>query len=221
MPRSTHSRRASNRNTPETPIETVEDVTVSTATNDIASTNGAETEDTVRELPFEVAITPAQEGYKPDRSPAGRKRIPSPFEAVLPDLKGKGWQNQPHDRKVVPANKADDGTPKFNTLATAPKDDNGKELDIVPSVKDSNARIILRELSKAVKFLNTPKSKGGAELNLGLDVNVTATDVQFNIRDKQKRDKQSDRPTVAPGGGDVTDGELDDSDDDSDTTGDE
>lgn len=149
-------------------------------------------ESAVRDLPFTVDVRPAPEDYRPDRSPAGRKRIPSPFEAILPDLKGKGWQNQPHDGKVVPASVSEDGTPKFDTGA---------------SVRESNARVILRELSKAVKFLN---SKDGGELNLGLDQNVTATDVQFNIRDKQQR-----KPRVAPGGGDVTDGEdIDTSDDD-------
>lgn len=146
-------------------------------------------EDTVRELPFEVSITPAPEDYRPDRSPAGRKRIPSPFETVLPDLKGKGWQNQPHDKAVTVS-------------------ENGK-VELPDGVKDSNARVILRELSKAVKYLN---SEEGGELNLGLDVNVTATDVQFNIRDKQNR-----KPRTAPGGGEVSDGE-DNEDADSDDT---
>lgn len=194
MPRSTHSRRASNRKstTPE-----IEDVTVSSAT----ATNGTETEteaeDTVRELPFEVSISDAPDGYRPDRSPAGRKRIPSPFEDVLPDLKGKGWKNQPHDGKVILA------------------DQNSGKVVLPDGVKESNARIILRELSKAVKFLN---SEDGGEHNLGLDVNVTPTDVQFNIRSKQNR-----KPRSAPGGGDVSDGEQDDSDDgdESDSIGDE
>jgi hypothetical protein len=180
MPRSTTSRRVRGSQTitdfPETDKETA------LTTTAIAP---AETEDTVRELPFTVQISAAEDGYKPDRSPAGRKRIPSPFEGVLPELKGKGWQNQPHDGKVVPE---EGTTDKYNTLT---------------SVKDSNARVILRELQKAVKFLN---SEEGGELNLGLDVNVTATDVQFNIRDKQKREKKA----TAPGGGDVTDGETDD-----------
>lgn len=188
MPRSTRSRGATATIAPE-PTVTEEDLTV---------TNGTATatadEDTVRELPFEVKITPAPEDYRPDRSPAGRKRIPSPFEPILSGLKGKGWQNQPHDGNVVAASKAEDGTEKFDTTT---------------SVKDSNARIILRELSKAVKFLN---SEDGGELNLGLDVNVTATDVQFNIRDKQNRKART------PSGDDAADGERDD--DDSDTESD-
>jgi hypothetical protein len=83
-------------------------------------------------------------------------------------------------------------------------DDSGK-VTLPEGVKDSNARVILRELSKAVKFLNSTE---GGELGLGLDVNVTKTDVQFNIRDKQNR-----KPRSAPGGGDVSDGESNDDSD--------
>lgn len=184
MPRGARSKRATAARA-FTPIDDVkiEDSTVSTATDSAP----AETEDTVRELPFTVQITPAEDGYKPDRSPAGRKRIPSPFEAVLPDLKGKGWQNQPHDGQV--------------------KADESGKVTLPGGVAESNARVILRELSKAVKFLNSAE---GGELNLGLDVNVTAELVQFNIRDKQNR-----KPRTAPGGGDVSDGESDDDSDDS------
>jgi hypothetical protein len=180
MPRGAKSRRAtaSKIDTITTDVATEKEPTVSTATDTAPETDEA----TVRELPFQVAITPAEDGYKPDRSPAGRKRIPSPFEAVLPGLKGKGWQNQPHDGQVE-------------------ADDSGK-VTLPEGVKDSNARVILRELSKAVKFLNSTE---GGELGLGLDVNVTKTDVQFNIRDKQNR-----KPRTAPGGGDVSDGESDD-----------
>lgn len=152
------------------------------------------------DLPFEIEITPAEEGFKPDRSPAGRKRIPSPFEGYLPALKGEGWQNQPHDGNVIAENQEEidaaeergdePPTPKYNTTS---------------SVRESNARVILRELSKAVKHLNSPE---GGELNLGLDVNVTEKLVQFNVRDKQNR-----KPRSAPGGGDVTDGEDTDSGD--------
>jgi hypothetical protein len=99
MPRGARSKRATaSRAFTHIDDVKIEDSTVSTATD----TAAPETEDTVRELPFTVQISPAEDGYKPDRSPAGRKRIPSPFEAVLPELKGKGWQNQPHDGQVVP-----------------------------------------------------------------------------------------------------------------------
>jgi hypothetical protein len=186
MPRSTTSTRARRHRTMSTPETTGVHGTMTTATAN-------ETEaDAVRELPFTVEITPADPDFKPDRSPAGRKRTPSPFEAILPDLKGKGWQNQPHDGNVKP-----DENGKYNTGS---------------SVKESNAKAILRELSKAQKFLNSPE---GGELNLGLDVNVTEELVQFNIRDKQNR-----KPRSAPGGGDVTDGESVDSGDDE-TSGDE
>ena len=188
MPRSTRGRGSRSRSTTAT-LEPATPVTTETDEVKNMTTAVDETEDTVRELPFEVQITPAEEGYKPDRSPAGRKRIPSPFEPVLPGLKGKGWQNQPHDGMV----KADENG-KFNTTT---------------SVAESNAKAILRELSKAVKFLN---SEEGGELNLGLDVNVTEELVQFNIRDKQNRKPRT------PQGEDAADGERDD---DEETTGDE
>jgi hypothetical protein len=183
MPRSTKSRRGSRATT--TPNDVKENVTVTTATEETEMRT---------DLPFTVEITPAEEGFKPDRSPAGRKRIPSPFETVLPELKGQGWQNQPHDGQVIVG-------------------ESGK-VDIPQGVKGSNAAVILRELQKAVKFLNTPRSEGGEELNLGLDVNVTASLVQFNVRDKQNR-----KPRTAPGGGEVSDGEQ--GSDDEDLSGDE
>lgn len=192
MPRASKSKRA-NLNPNTTTIDVKEPLTVTTATD--------ETETAMRDdLPFEIEITPAEEGFKPDRSPAGRKRIPSPFEGYLPALKGEGWQNQPHDGNVIAENQEEidaaeergdePPTPKYNTTS---------------SVRESNARVILRELSKAVKHLNSPE---GGELNLGLDVNVTEKLVQFNVRDKQNR-----KPRSAPGGGDVTDGEDTDSGD--------
>jgi hypothetical protein len=191
MPRSTKSRR---RNAGlDTTSESME--MTSFTKNKPETDEGTDVRD---DLPFTIDITPAEEGFKPDRSPAGRKRIPSPFEPLLPDYKGKGWQNQPHDGNVVPESVGEDGTPKYNTTS---------------SVKDSNARVILRELAKAVKFLNTPD---GGKLNLGLDVNVTDTLVQFNVRDKQNR-----KPRSAPGGGDISDGEENSDADSENSTGEE
>lgn len=193
MPRSTHSKHASK--TPVTSPITETDLGEQIPMAASATATIENEEDTVRELPFTVDITPAEDGFKPDRSPAGRKRIPSPFETVLPELKGKGWQNQPHDGKVVASG------------------DSGK-VEIPDGVKESNARVILRELQKAVKFLN---SEDGGELNLGLDVNVTDTLVQFNVRDKQNR-----KPRTPQGDDDSYDGETSGGDDDDeDSTGDE
>ena len=172
MPRSTKSRRASTK-------PTNSDNGVTTEMPTVTDTFDTDETEMRTDLPFELDITPAEDGYKPDRSPAGRKRIPSPFETVLPGLKGKGWQNQPHDGNVTVS-------------------ESGK-VEIPDGVRDSNARVILRELSKAVKYLN---SEDGGSLNLGLDVNVTDSLVQFNVRDKQNR-----KPRSAPGGGDVSDGE--------------
>lgn len=185
MPRSTKSKRANRVFDPEA-IEFGDTTEMPTATATIE-----ETETVQRELPFEVNITPAEDGFKPDRSPAGRRRTPSPFEPLLPELKGKGWMNQPHDGKVTP-------------------DENGK-YSSPECVKGSDAHVILRELSKAVKFLNSPE---GGELNLGLDVNVTDSLVQFNVRDKQNRKPRT------PSGDEASDGERDD-DDDSTDNGDE
>ena len=184
MPRSTKSRRASTK-------PTNSDNGVTTEMPTVTDTFDTDETEMRTDLPFELDITPAEDGYKPDRSPAGRKRIPSPFETVLPGLKGKGWQNQPHDGNVTVS-------------------ESGK-VEIPDGVRDSNARVILRELSKAVKYLN---SEDGGSLNLGLDVNVTDSLVQFNVRDKQNR-----KPRSAPGGGDVSDGEdNEDSDSESDST---
>lgn len=202
MPRSSKSKLV--RSTASTATVTsspdiTEELTVPTATKTKTDQTDFEDDDvTVRELPFTVNITPAEEGFKPDRSPAGRKRIPSPFEPILPELKGKGWQNQPHDGNVTLDEKG-----KYNTG---------------DSIKDSNARVIHRELQKAIKFLN---SEAGGELNLGLDINITEELVQFNIRDKQKRTKSaSDDDSVSSYDDDEDyDSDLDDEDDT--TTGDE
>jgi len=167
MPRSTKSRRAnvSDNHNPE-----FKDVTVSTAT----------IEDEMRtDLPFEVKIEKAPEGYKPDRSPAGRKRLPSPFETSLPELKGKNWQVQRHDGNVVAENQKEIDAARES--GDTPPD---AKYNTTSSVAQSNAKVILRELQKAVKFLN---SREGGELNLGLDVNVTAEFVGFNVREKQNR----------------------------------
>lgn len=80
---------------------------------------------------FTGEIEDAPEGYKPNRSPAGRTRIPSQFDSVLPNLKGAGWKRIPHDGNVV-------------------VDENGKAT--ADSVKGSNAHLIKRELQKAQHF---------------------------------------------------------------------
>lgn len=108
---------------------------------------------------FELAIQPMPEGYKPDRSPAGRTRVPSVFEPVLPGYMNSGWQKQAHDGTVV-------------------LDSDGKAT--AESVKASNAHVIKRELMKAQHFLG-----------LGMDINITATDVEFNVRPLQKREKKA------------------------------
>lgn len=181
MPRSTKSRRA---RAVHTDNEAGVTETVSAATTEVT--------DTVRtDLPFEINISPAPEDFRPDRSPAGRKRIPSPFETVLPELKGKGWQNQPHDGQVVAENQEE-----IDAAIESGEEAPTAKYNTTSSVAQSNAKAILRELQKAVKHLNGPQ---GGELNLGLDVNVTAELVQFNVRDKQNRKPRSNGELPAEG----------------------
>lgn len=112
---------------------------------------------------FTALITAAPEDYKPDRSPAGRKRTPSQFEEVLPGLKDKGWQRIEHDGTVVM------------------KETESGQLKADPqSVKHSNAHVIRRELQKAQHFLK-----------LGMDLNITETHVEFRVRDLQKREQRA------------------------------
>jgi hypothetical protein len=123
---------------------------------------------TTTELPdFASLVEDTEEGYKPERKPAGRKRTPSQFEPLLPRQKDKGWKRIPHDGNV-----------KF----TDEKDDAGnttRKMD-ADSFKASNAYVILRELRKAQHFLS-----------LGMDVNVTDTHVEYNVRDLQKRERKA------------------------------
>ena len=111
---------------------------------------------------FTSLITSAPEDYKPDRSPAGRKRTPSQFETVLPSLKDQGWKRIEHDGTVVM------------------KETESGQLKADPqSVKNSDAHVIRRELQKAQHFLK-----------LGMDLNITDTHVEFRVRDLQKRETQ-------------------------------
>jgi hypothetical protein len=110
---------------------------------------------------FTSLIEDAPADYKPNRSPAGRTRIPSQFDDLLPRLyeegkqHGPSWKRIPHDGNVE-------------------VDENGKAT--ADSVKNSNAHIIKRELQKAQHFLG-----------LGMDLNITKTHVEFKVRDLQKR----------------------------------
>lgn len=108
---------------------------------------------------FTGLIEDAPEGYKPRRSPAGRTRIPSQFEGMLPGLKGKSWQRIPHDGKVKMV-----------------KTDTDRLIPDPESVKESSAHVIIRELRKAQQHLK-----------LGMDLQITDEFVYFQIRDKQLR----------------------------------
>lgn len=115
---------------------------------------------------FTGLVESAPEGYKPDRTPAGRTRVPSQFDEVLPKYHGQGWQKIPHDGALVFV----DGKPTKESLA------------------ESNASVIKKELVKA-QHLN----------GLGMDVNITETHVEFNVRDLQKRKAKEGETADAEG----------------------
>jgi hypothetical protein len=135
---------------------------------------------------FTGAIEAAPEGYSPDRSPAGRTRIPSQFEDVLPGLKDKGWQRIKHDGRV-------------EMIET----DNGRLIPDPATIKVSNAHVITRELRKAQHHLK-----------LGMDLNVNAEYVEFKIRELQKRKARAGEK--ADDEGNVVDEEIDDEYDETD-----
>lgn len=117
----------SDDNAPDTgPIEPIEEPrTMSTDT------------DTAQKPNFALLIESAPEDYKPERAAAGRKREPSPFDEVLPGLKGQGFKRVPHGGDV--------------TL-----DASGKVVD-----KGDTVNEIVRQLQKAQHF-----HKLGMDLNI-------------------------------------------------------
>ena len=131
---------------------------------------------------FTGLIEDAPEGYKPRRSPAGRTRIPSQFDSLLPRLKGQGYKKIPHDGNVE-------------------VDHQGKATP--ESIKGSNAHLIKRELQKAQHFNG-----------LGMDLNITGTHVEFQVRDLQKRKARAGE--VADEDGNVADEPDDDYNEDED-----
>jgi hypothetical protein len=145
---------------------------------------------TVNERPqvpdFTGAIESAPDGYSPDRSPAGRTRIPSQFEGILPGLKDKGWQRIRHDGRV-------------KMMDT----DTGRVVPDPESVKLSNAHVITRELRKAQHHLK-----------LGMDLHITEEYVEFKIREIQKRKARAGEQ--ADENGEVVEEETDYTDEDDD-----
>lgn len=155
----------------ETPITVIEkDEEMTSATDTVTETDVPD---------FANLIEAAPEDYKPDRSPAGRKRTPSQFEAVLPGLKDQGWQRIRHDGQV-----------------TMVETESGQLKADPESVKASNAHVIKRELQKAQHFLG-----------LGMDLNITAEYVEFRVRDLQKREtaKARERQEREAAGEDTSD----------------
>lgn len=111
-----------------------------TETTDMSTATATDTES----VDYAALIEDTPEGYKPERSPAGRKRSPSPFDEVLPRVINEGWKKVPHD-----------GTQE--------------------QVED-----IKKNLQKSKQMHD-----------LGMEMNVTDTHVEFKVRDKQKRKPRS------------------------------
>lgn len=80
----------------------------------------------------------------------------------LPTLKGKGWQRVLHDGKVAV--------------------NGGGRVPLPEGVKHSNAKAFLKGLMRAVYQLN---SESGGSHNIGLDVEVTPTEIRFRVREMQ------------------------------------
>lgn len=86
----------------------------------------------------------------------------------LPTLKGKGWQRVLHDGKVL-------------------LDEKGR-VPLPVGVQNSNAKPFLRGLQRAV--YNHNKSVEDESQRIGLDVEVTTTEIKFRVREKQYRPGQ-------------------------------
>jgi hypothetical protein len=118
--------------------ETLDEIIEQSETENTEVTSATETRPDVPDFTSEIEDAPAD--YKPNRSPAGRTRIPSQFDSVLPQYHGQGWKRIQHDGNVV-------------------VDENGKATP--DSVKGSNAHVIKRELQKAQHYLGL-----GMDLNI-------------------------------------------------------
>lgn len=94
---------------------------------------------------FASMVEDAPADYTPQRASAGRKREPSPFDAIVLAAKDQGWKRVPHQ---------------------------GSEETI---------KVIKRQLQKAQHYHD-----------LGMDLNVTDSHVEFNVRDKQARTRKTE-----------------------------
>jgi hypothetical protein len=124
--------------------------------NNVSTSTDTNTENGVPD--FTSLIQAAPEDYKPDRSPAGRTRTPSQFEAVLPSLKDKPYQRIPHDGNVE-QEETESGRIKYVAKA------------------GTVAHVIKRELQKAQHHLG-----------YGMDLHFTPEFVEFRVRDLQKKE---------------------------------
>lgn len=56
-------------------------------------------------------------------------------------------------------------------------------MSLPQGIQHSNAKAFIRGLMKAVKYLNS--DEGGSH-NIGLDVEITSTEIRFHVREKQR-----------------------------------
>jgi hypothetical protein len=153
---------------------------------DIEETTNVSTDTQVKPN-FADMIEDAPEDYQPERASAGRKREPSPFDDILPQIKGQGWKRVKHDGDVE-------------------LDERGKVVDEGPAVKE-----IKRQLQKAqhwhklgmdlnvtaehvefkVRELQKREKKSGDAVKVGagqaaLDENASADGVEADTDDRDE-----------------------------------
>lgn len=104
LPNSTKSRTV--RNTRRKPAATAETTTENAQATAPETDTNTEQENTEMatatetrddELTFDFTVEAAPEDYEPQRANPGRTRKPSPFDEVLRDAYGKGWQRVAHN----------------------------------------------------------------------------------------------------------------------------
>lgn len=102
--------------------------------------------DTDADIPdFASMVEDAPADYTPQRASAGRKREPSPFDAIVLAAKDQGWKRVPHQSN------------------------------------EETIKVIKRQLQKAQHYHD-----------LGMDLNVTDSHVEFNVRAKQARTRKTE-----------------------------
>lgn len=131
MPRSTKSRTVkADKEADQAAESTVTTDTENAQENDDMTTTEAPT--------FNFSVEPAPEGYEPERKNPGRTRTPSPFDDILVEVKGKGWQRVPYE--------GEDHKKAIERELTKAKQFRGLGLDM--NVTDTHVEFRSRDLQK-------------------------------------------------------------------------